>query len=107
MSMLILFFDRHRIVHRKFFRPTPEARGFNGKCYLDILKWLRAHIAHIRPELFAANSWVLHHDNTPPHTLQVVADWLAKNGTTDMLHSPNSPDMAHVTFGHSQKSKKR
>ncbi len=75
-SMLILFFfDRHGIVHHQFFKPTPEARGVNGQLYLDILKWLHAHIACIKPELFAINSWVFHYDNASPHTTHVVIDW--------------------------------
>ncbi len=43
-SMLMLFFDRRGIIHHKFFRSTPEARGINGKRYLAILKHLRAQI---------------------------------------------------------------
>ncbi len=77
-SMLILFFDRRGIVHHEFFRPTPEASGINVQRYLDILKWLRPLIARIRPELFATNSWVLHHNNIPPYMSHVAADWLAK-----------------------------
>ncbi len=103
--MLILFFDSG-IVHHEFFRLTPEARGINGHRYLDILKWLRARNARVRPELFAANSWVLHHDKAPQHRSHVTVDWLEKNGTTPKLHSPYSPDMACVTFRHFQKSKK-
>ncbi len=55
-SMLIFFSDRCGIVHYEFFRPTPEARGINGQCYLDILKRLHVRIAPIRSELFATNS---------------------------------------------------
>ncbi len=58
-STLILFFNRHGIVHHKLFLLSPEARGINGQCYLNILKWLHGHIARVRPELFATNSWVL------------------------------------------------
>ncbi len=61
-SMLILFSDRYGIVLHKFFRLTTEARWISGQCYLNIVKWLPARIAHVRPELFANNSWVLHHD---------------------------------------------
>ncbi len=102
--MLIFFFFfiyiyRTGIVHREFFRPTSEAKGINGQRYLDILKWLCARIAHVMPELFAANSWVLHHDMCPPHmSSYVVADWLVKNRTTQSLHSPYLPDMPLCDF---------
>ncbi len=97
-SMLILFFERHRIVLHEFFRVAPEASEMNGQYYLDILKQLHARIARVRPELFAANSSLLQHDNAPPHMSHVVVDWLAKNGMTQMLHSPHSPDMAPCDF---------
>ncbi len=93
-SFFFFFFDRRGIVHYEFFRLTPNAGGINGQRYLDILKELHVRIAHIRPELFTTNSWVLHHDNAPPHTSHVVADSLVKSGTTRMLHSPYSPNMA-------------
>ncbi len=84
----------------------PEARGINGQHYLDILKQLHACIAHIRPELFAANSWILHHNNVPSHMSHVVADWLAKNGITQILHSLYLPDMAPYDFWAFPKLKK-
>jgi len=30
-----------------------------------------------RPELFASNSWILHHDNAPAHTALSVREFLA------------------------------
>ncbi len=107
-SLLILFFDKWGIVHQEFFKLTPEARVINRQYYLDTLKQLWARIVCVRPELFVANSWVLHHNNAPPHMSHAVVYYcLAKNGTTQMLNFPFSPDMACVTIGHSQKSKKR
>ncbi len=105
-SMLILFFNRCGIVCHEFFRLTPEAEGINGQCYLDILKLLHPRIAHVKPELFAVNSWVLHHNNAPLHMSHVVADRLAKNGTTQMLHSLYLPDMAPHDFWAFPKVKK-
>ncbi len=96
--MLILFLNKHGIVHHEFFSQAPEARGINGQCYLDILKQLRARVASIRPKLIATNTRVLHQDNVPPHTSHAVADWLAKNGTTQMLHFSYLLDMALRDF---------
>ncbi len=100
------FFDRGGIVHHEFFRPTTEARGINGQHYLDILKRLCSRIACIRPEMFAANRWVFHQDNEPPHTSHVVIDWLAKNGTIQMLHPLYSPDTTPCDFWAFPKVKK-
>ncbi len=67
-------------------------------CSYYSLEQLHARITRVRPELFAANSFVLHHNNAPPHASHVVANWLAENGITQMLHSPYLPDMAPCDF---------
>ncbi len=74
-SMLILFFDRRRIIHHEFFKPTLEACGINGERYLTILKRLRAHVACVRPKMFEEDSWVLHQDNAPSHNCTLVSEW--------------------------------
>ncbi len=107
-SMLILFFDRCGIVHHEFFRLQNNTRGQRDQwTMLSRYSWLHACITRVRSELFAANHWVLHHDNASLHTSHVGADWLVKNGTTQMLHSPYSSDIAMFDFWASQKSKKR
>ncbi len=97
-SMLILFFARCEISHHEFFRPTPEARGINGKRYLAILKRLRARIAHVRPEMFEEDDWVLHQDNAPSHNCTLVNEWLAINRTIVMRHCAWSPNLAPNDF---------
>ncbi|KAK5650005.1 hypothetical protein RI129_001034 [Pyrocoelia pectoralis] len=44
---------------------------------------LREAIRKKRPELWAANSWFLHHDNAPSHTALVLRDHFVKNSTID------------------------
>ena len=41
--------------------------------------WKRLHenVRQKRPELFAKNSWILHHDNAPAHTALSVREFLA------------------------------
>jgi hypothetical protein len=48
-----------------------------------------------RPELFANNSWILHHDNAPAHTALAVREFLANKQTTVLEHPVYSPDIAH------------
>jgi len=45
--------------------------------YLEVMKRLREKVRRKRPELFASNSWILHHDNAPAHTALSVRVFLA------------------------------
>jgi len=46
------------------------------------------------PELFANNSWILHHDNAPAHTALSVREFLATKQITLLEHPDYSPDLA-------------
>ena len=58
------------------------------------MRRLREAIRKKRPELRKNNSWILHHDNAPAHSLLLVRDFLAKTNTTVMPQPPYSPDLA-------------
>ena len=51
-----------------------------------------------RPELFANNSWILHHDNAPAHTALSVREFLATKQITLLEHPAYSPDLAPSGF---------
>ena len=55
-------------------------------------------VSRKRPELFANNSWILHHDNTPAHTALSVREFLATKQITLLEHPAYSPDLGPVTF---------
>ena len=66
------------IVHYEFV-PT----GQSTKCTIwMILKRLREKGTRKRPELFANNSWIMHHDNAPAHTALSVKEVLATKQIT-------------------------
>jgi alpha-L-fucosidase len=44
---------------------TKAGQTVNQVYYLEALKRLREKVRRKRPELFANNSWILHHDNAP------------------------------------------
>jgi hypothetical protein len=46
-----------------------------------------------RPELWP-NDWILHHDNTQPHKVLSVKEFLAKISITEMVQPPCSPYLA-------------
>ena len=59
---------------------------------------LREKFRWKRPELFARNSWILHHDNAPAHTALSVREFLATTQITVLEHPAYSPDLAPSDF---------
>jgi hypothetical protein len=45
-----------------------------------------------------SNSWILHHDNAPAHTVLPVREFLVSKKLTVLDHLPNSPDIAPSDF---------
>jgi hypothetical protein len=66
---------------------------FDDVYYLEVLKRLREKVRPKQPELFANNSWILHHDNAPDTALS-VREFLASKQITVLEHPPYSPDLA-------------
>lgn len=65
---------------------------------MAVMRRLRENIRRKRPDLWANNSWILHHDNAPSHTAIIVSEFLAKNSTNVISQPPYSPDMAPCDF---------
>jgi len=61
---------------------VPTGQTINQLYYLEVLKRLREKVRRKRPELFANNSWTLHHDNAPAHTALSVREFLATKQIT-------------------------
>ena len=49
----------------------------NQGYYLEVLERLHEEGREKRPELFANNSWILHHDNAPAHMALPLREFLA------------------------------
>jgi hypothetical protein len=60
---------------------------------LEVLKRLREKGRRKRTELFADNSWILHHVNAPAHTTPSVREFLCTKQTTVLEHPAYSPDL--------------
>lgn len=93
--MLTVFFDYRGVVHYEF---LPPGQTVNKEYYLGVMRRLREAIRLKRPELWANNSWFLHHDNAPCHTAFVLCDFFAKNSTHIVPQPPYSPDLAPCDF---------
>jgi len=59
---------------------------------------LREKVRRKRPEIFAKNSCILHHDNSPAHTAPSVREFLATKQITVLEHPAYSPDIATSDF---------
>jgi len=98
--MLLNFFDIRGIVHYEF---VPTGQTVNQVYYLEVLERLREKVKRKRPELFANNSWILHHDNAPAHTALSVREFLATKQITVLEHPAYPPDLAPNAFFCSQR----
>ena len=73
--MLICFFDSQGVVHKEL---VPQGQTVNQQYYREVLERLRKRVHCVRPEI--ADTWILHHDNSPCHTVISVNEFLTKKG---------------------------
>jgi len=93
--MLLTFYDIRGIVHYGF---VPTRQTVNQVYSLYVLERLREKVRRKRPELFASNSWILHHDNAPAHTALSVREFLPTKQITVLEHPAISLDIASNDF---------
>ena len=89
------FFYIRGIVHYEF---VPTGQIVNQVYYLEVLERLREKVRRNRAELFANNSWLLHHDNAPAHTALSMTEFLATKQITVLENPAYSPDLAPSDF---------
>jgi hypothetical protein len=87
--------DIRGIIHYEF---VPTGQTVNQVYYSEVLKRLREKVIRKRPELFANNSWILHHDNAPAHMALSLREVLATKQITVLEHPAYAPDLAHSDF---------
>jgi len=94
-TMLLTFFDIRGIVHYEF---VPTGQTVNQVYYLEVLERLHEKVRRKWSELFAINSWILHHDNASAQTALSVREFLATKQITVLEHPAYSPDLAPSDF---------
>ena len=87
--------DIRGLIHYEF---VPTGQTVNQVYYLEVMKRMHEKVRWKRPELFASNSWILHHDNAPAHTALSMREFLATKQITVLEHPAYSPDLAPSDF---------
>jgi len=64
----------------------------NDRYYHEVLEQRRKRVHHVWPEI--ADTWMLHHDNTPCHNATSVNEFFTKNGIPVVPQSSYSPDLS-------------
>jgi len=70
----------------------------NQVYYLEVLERLREKVRQKRPEIFANNSWILHHDTAPAHTALSVRQFLVTKQINVLEHPAYSLDLTPSDF---------
>jgi len=94
-TMLLTFFAIRGIVHYEF---VPTGQTLNQVYYLEVLKRLNEKVRRKQAELFANNSWILHHDNAPAHMALSMREFSATKQITVLEHPASSPDLPSNDF---------
>ncbi|GFY08975.1 protein GVQW3 [Trichonephila clavipes] len=89
------FFYYEGIVHHKY---AHTGQTINKEYYVEVLKRLRNAIRRKRPQLWESGDWLLHHDNAPAHTSNLVQQYLSKHSIAQLRQPPYSPDIAPCDF---------
>ena len=62
------------------------------------MKSLREAARWRRPEAWTNKTWMLHHDNAPPHASLLIREFLVKQETIVVPQPPYYPDLAPADF---------
>ena len=60
--ILTVFFDSRGVLHHEY---APQGQNINREYYPEVLRRLCDAVRRKRPDLRAAGTWQLHHDNAP------------------------------------------
>ena len=64
VNVMLIAFLIGRVLFIEF---VPRGETVNKEFYLKVMKRLREAVRRKRPEAWTNKTWMLHHDNAPPH----------------------------------------
>ena len=65
---------------------------------VEVQKRLRDAVRRKRPCFWSSSDWLLHHDNAPAHSSNLVQQFLAKHKVVQLRQPPYSSDIAPYDF---------
>ena len=89
----IFFFDGEGVVDYEL---APRGQTINKD--VEVLKRLRDAVRRKRPRFWLGGDWLLHHDNAPALSSNLVQQFLAKQKIVQLRQPPYSPDIAPCDF---------
>ena len=84
-------FDCEGVVNYEFAR---RGQTTKKEYYVEVLKRLRDAVRSKRPRFLSSSHWLLHHDNAPAHSSNLVQQFLAKHKIIQLCQPRHSPDIA-------------
>jgi len=67
--MLTVFFDSCGVMHHEY---APQGQNVTKEYYEGVLCRFHNAVQRKRPDLWAAKTWQLHHDNAPAHSSHLI-----------------------------------
>ncbi len=95
-TMLTLFCDAKGVILMDWLEPKEK---IDSARYLKTLSKLKECLRQKRPELWKERQFIVHHDNTSPHTSFETMGQINKWQMEILPHPPNSPDLAPCDYG--------
>lgn len=77
---------------------APRGQTINKEYYVEVLKRLRDAVRRKRPRFWSSGDWLLHHDNAPAHSSNLVQQFLARHKIKQLRQPPYSPDIAPCDY---------
>lgn len=96
--MLMAFFDYQGMIYQHYVPRTEPETIIDAEYYVRVLRTLREHLQRKRSDI--AHSWILHHDNSPPHSAAAeTQDFLEKFEVMTLPYPADSPDLCPCDYG--------
>ena len=95
LAFISFFFDCEGVVHYEF---APRGQTIIKEYYVEVLKRLRDAVSRKRPRFWSSGDWLLHHENAPAPSSNLVQQSLANHKIVQLCQPPYSPDIAPCDF---------
>ena len=93
------FFDSEGTVHHEY---ASDGQTINKEFCVEVLRRLRESVRRKRLEKWRDGDWIVHHDNAPTHTSQLVQQFWPNTAPLS-CNSRHTHQISHrVTFSYSQ-----